>query len=121
MEKSHVTMEQRQCIACGKLYDTGAILLDKRLAKVFERHTTTGHGLCDEHTKEGFITLIEVEPPTGHVIELEPSEAVRTGAVALVRRSVWPEISSVPAPVGEVMFVERGVIARLAQLASDAE
>ena len=34
MEKSYVTMEQKQCPVCGKIEDTGSLLLDKRLRKI---------------------------------------------------------------------------------------
>ena len=30
-EKSHVSLEQHACLVCGVSFDTGSILLDKRL------------------------------------------------------------------------------------------
>ena len=30
-DKSHVSLEQHVCLVCGTAFDTGAILLDKRL------------------------------------------------------------------------------------------
>jgi len=62
MSKSYVTLEQHQCAVCGKEYDTGAILLDKRMKDRFEKHTVTGLGLCDEdqkHYDNGFIAVVE--------------------------------------------------------------
>ena len=44
MDKSHVSMERRVCRVCGREYDTGAILLDRRLKKSMDRHTLTGGG-----------------------------------------------------------------------------
>lgn len=41
-EKSHVSLEQHACLVCGTTFDTGAILLDKRLRASMERHTATG-------------------------------------------------------------------------------
>jgi len=45
-DKSHVSLEQRVCLVCGTTFDTGAILLDKRLRQHLDRHTVTGWGLC---------------------------------------------------------------------------
>lgn len=33
MGKSYITMEQHQCHVCGKIFDTGALLLDTHLRK----------------------------------------------------------------------------------------
>src|SRR3546814_1103109 len=52
-DKSHVSLEQHVCLVCGTAFDTGAILLDKRLRASMERHTKTGWGLREEeHTSE---------------------------------------------------------------------
>lgn len=40
--KSYVTLEQKICVVCGRSYDTGSLLLDKRLRERFEHHTITG-------------------------------------------------------------------------------
>lgn len=61
MEKSYVTVEQERCVICDKVYDTGSVLLDQRLRKKFEHHTVTGLGLCEDHYKEGYVPLIEID------------------------------------------------------------
>ena len=64
-DKSHVSLEQHVCLVCGTAFDTGAILLDKRLRASMERHTATGWGLCPEHQKladDGFVALVECDP-----------------------------------------------------------
>lgn len=64
-DKSHVSMEQRVCLICGSAFDTGAILLDKRLRQSMAHHTVTGWGLCPEHErlfKDGYIALVECDP-----------------------------------------------------------
>ena len=38
-DKSHVSMEQHRCIVCGQDYDTGAILLDKRMRQAVNEIT----------------------------------------------------------------------------------
>lgn len=45
-EKSYVSMEQNVCAVCGKTFDTGSILLDRRMQDSMERHTVTDWGLC---------------------------------------------------------------------------
>ena len=67
-DKSHVSLEQHVCLVCGTRFDTGAILLDRRLRASMERHTATGWGLCPEHQKlsdEGFVALVECDPQYG--------------------------------------------------------
>ena len=63
MDKSFVTMEQHQCLVCGTVFDTGALLLDRRLLNTFDSKTITGNSLCSEcqsKVDEGFTILIVV-------------------------------------------------------------
>lgn len=48
-EKSRVSLEQRVCPVCGSPYDTGSILLDKRLRARMNEKTIAGRGPCPEH------------------------------------------------------------------------
>ena len=85
-DKSHVSLEQHVCLVCGTAFDTGAILLDKRLRASMERHTATGWGLCPEHQKladDGFVALIECDPQRS-VAGWRAHEARHTG------RAGWP-------------------------------
>jgi hypothetical protein len=103
MSKSHVSMEQHQCIVCLTLFDTGAILLNKRLAQTLEPRTVTGHGLCPECNalNAEYVALVECN-----------NDKTRTGVVGRVRRSVWGDIFNVPCP--ETMgYVEVGLLSRL--------
>lgn len=102
MSKSHVSLEQRQCVVCGCTYNTGAVLLHKRLAKTLEEHTLTGQGLCPEHQKlfdEGYIALIEVDPelsrpmPNGN---LTLETARRIGTIIHMRREVFKRTFTTP-------------------------
>lgn len=64
-DKSHVSLEQHVCLVCDTAFDTGAILLEKRLRQSMERYTATGWGLCPEHQKlsdDGFVALVECDP-----------------------------------------------------------
>ncbi|MGJ7530539.1 ATPase [Variovorax sp. GB1P17] len=118
-DKSHVSMEQHVCLICGVAFDTGAILLDKRLRASMERHTTTGWGLCAEHQKladEGFVALVECDPqrsgsPSGR---LKPEQAYRTGRLAHIKRHVFTQVFNVPIEASQpCVFVEPGVIEQL--------
>lgn len=63
-EKNWVGLEVRLCLVCGKRYETGRLLLDKRMRKVYSRYVLTGTGLCPEHEKElknGNVFLLECE------------------------------------------------------------
>ena len=113
-DKSYVTTEQHRCLACGKDFDSGALLLDTRLRQRFERHTVTGWGLCSEHKKDGFVTLIAcANVPRGD--RLQPEDADRTGEIAMVKHDAWAKIFNVPMPAGGVAFVEPEVLAALAR------
>ncbi len=64
-DKSYVSLEQHVCLVCGAAFDTGNLLLDRRLRASMEHHTKTGWGLCTEHQKladDGFVALVECDP-----------------------------------------------------------
>lgn len=114
MTKSHVSMEQAVCVVCGKVYDTGAILFDRRLKESLESHTVTHvGGFCDPCKKlkeEGYIAIVgAIEPPNaGDTIQ--PGEADRTGDVVHVRESAWSKIFNCSVPQGGVSFAPPEVI-----------
>ena len=119
-DKSHVTMETRNCVICGCQYSTGAVLLDRRLRPIFERETCTGWGMCDAHVqavKEGMIGLIEIDESKS---DLQPDGTIplnggyRTGRVVLVNREALN--NSLTIKVGKdtsYMFVDSGAFNKL--------
>ena len=120
-DKSHVSMEQHVCLVCGVAFDTGAILLDKRLRASMERHTKTGWGLCAEHQKladDGFVALVECDPqrsgsPAGGG-RVKPEQAYRTGRLAHLKREAFAQVFNVPIAADQpCVFVEPGVIEQL--------
>lgn len=120
-EKSHVSMEGRVCLVCAETYETGAILLDRRLKASMERQTTTGWGLCPEHREmheNGFIALIECDPaksgdPAAGAM-VKPEDAYRTGAVAHMKREVFSQVFNFAiAPDVPAIYVETGLISTL--------
>ena len=125
-DKSHVSLEQHVCLVCGVAFDTGSLLLDKRLRASMERHTVTGWGLCAEHQKladEGFVALVECDPqrsgsPGG---SLKPEQAYRTGRLAHIKRHVFAQVFNVPIKANQpCVFVELGVIEKLQAMVSPA-
>ena len=120
-DKSHVSLEQHACLVCGTAYDTGSILLDKRLRASLERHTTTGWGLCAEHQRlfsNGFVALVECDPQrSGNSLgadRLKPEQAYRTGRLAHLKRNVFANVFNVPVAADQAcVFVEPGVIEQL--------
>ena len=120
-DKSHVSLEQHVCLVCGTRFDTGAILLDRRLRASMERHTATGWGLCPEHQKlsdEGFVALVECDPqrsgsPAGGG-RVKPEQAYRTGRLAHLKREAFAQVFDVPIAADQpCVFVEPGVIEQL--------
>jgi hypothetical protein len=120
-DKSHVSLEQHACLVCGTAYDTGSILLDKRLRASLERHTTTGWGLCAEHQQlfsDGFVALVECDPQRSgkpsDADRLKPGQAYRTGRLAHLKRGVFATVFNVPVAANQAcVFVEPGVIEQL--------
>jgi hypothetical protein len=117
-------MEQHVCLICGTTFETGAILLDRRLRATLEMHTLTGWGLCPEHQAlfdKGFVALVEFDPAqSGAPLpgdRLRPEQAHRTGAVLHMRREAFAQIFGALADTElPFVFVELGAIAKLQSL-----
>lgn len=93
--KSHVSLEQHQCPICGKVHDTGALLLDKRLRQSLERHTVTGLSPCPECAErlKEYVAMIVVARPCRSL-----RDADRTGETLWVRREAWSKVFNSPVP-----------------------
>lgn len=125
-DQSYVSLEQHLCLVCGAPFDTGNLLLDKRLRASIKHHTTTGWGLCPEHQRlhaEGFVALVECDPqrsgsPSGDG-RMKPEQAYRTGRLAHLKREVFARVFNVPIAAADqpCVFVEPGVIEQLQAMA----
>lgn len=123
-DKSHVSFEQHVCLVCGVTFDTGNLLLDRRLRASMQRHTTTGWGLCPEHRKlydDGYVALVECDPQRsgapadGGRVKLE--QVYRTGRMAHLRREAFGQVFNVPIAANQpCVFVGPGVIEKLQAL-----
>ncbi len=120
--KSHVSMEQHICVVCGKEYDTGSILLDKRLGETLDRTTLTGWGMCPEHKKaraDGFIAMIGIDEEKSTVSangNITPEDAYRTGPVLHLKDTTWDKLMNVPPPKQGACFVDMDVIDMLSEI-----
>lgn len=127
-DKSHVSLEQHVCLVCGARFDTGAILLDKRLRASMKRHTATGWGLCPEHQKlsdDGFVALVECDPQRNRAsagaARMKPGQAYRTGRLAHLKREAFAQVFNVPIEADQAcVFVEPGVIEQLQTMVEPA-
>lgn len=125
-DKSYVTLEQHQCLVCGDVFDTGSLLLDKQLMNKFESKTVTDRALCPKHKKvydDNYIALIEINPPSRKSDHIDFESASRTGEVAFVRKPSYVKLFG---PVGDkkdfkdaIVFVEKGIIAKLQEMVED--
>ena len=98
-DKSYVTMEQQQCPVCLEIHDTGALLMHKRMGKVFSPKTLTGWGLCPHdkaRSEQGMLAMVETSD--AHNVTLH--SATRTGRVMYIRREAAKAIFSIS--IGDV-------------------
>ncbi|MCK5318590.1 MAG: hypothetical protein KAJ55_11770 [Anaerolineales bacterium] len=124
--KSYVTLEQHVCVVCTKKYDTGALLLDRRLRDSFEHHTVTDWGMCpacDALREDGFVALVECDPDktpiNGGIVQ--PDEAYRSGTVCHIRKEAFENVINIEVPKGMVCFVDADVIKKLQSMVPDAD
>jgi len=127
-DKSHVSLEQRVCLVCGTSFDTGAILLDKRLRQSMAHHTVTGWGLCPDHERlfqEGYVALVECDPQRSGGApssgSIKPEQAYRTGRLAHLTREAFAKVFNVPLSTEQpCVFVEPEVIDHLQAMVEPA-
>jgi hypothetical protein len=108
-------------MVCGKDFDTGALLLDRRLRDMFDHKTMTGMGLCPDHEslfQRGYIALVECDAKLSAVVNdiVKPGEEYRTGTVMHIRKRVWEKIFDSECPDSPMVFMEIGVIDKLKEM-----
>lgn len=99
MEKSFVTLEQNICPICGKVFETGNLLMDSRirngkLMETFDKYTVTGYSICEECQKmidDGRVALVEInEPSDPNNLTLDNVD--RTGKIGWMKREAVRKI-----------------------------
>ena len=92
--KSHVSLEQHQCPICGRVHDTGNLLLDTRivngkLRESMEKYTVTGLSPCPECAErlKDYVAMIVTRGYASNIFDAD-----RTGETLWVKREAWPRI-----------------------------
>lgn len=111
MEKDFVSLGYKVCPVCEKQTDD-CVLIEERLRKTLERKTYTGVALCEEHKKEGFITLIGVDPEKSNYNgdKMQPENAYKTGRVVFLKKEVFAQIFNVQIDTFDFVYVKDKVI-----------
>ncbi len=124
--KSHVSLEQAQCVVCARLYDTGTVLLDMRLRDSLEAKTCTGYGkpcpACQRQLNDDRIAMIGMDESKSAVKgdHVQPQDAYRTGTIAWLKREAFENMFNVPPPEHKICFCQQEVIDKLQQAHKDA-
>ena len=127
MDKSYVGMEQKICSICGVKYDTGAILLDKRLKPTLEQYTVTGVGTCsscEEQSGKDFIACIVIDPERSEVPmngeRVDHSKVYRTGKMVWIRRRAFKALFGRDEQ-SKAVYIPEEVFERLEKLQKEIE
>jgi hypothetical protein len=99
--KSYTSIEQHVCVICGHKYETGSVLLDKRLKDSFEMHTVTKEGICgkcEEQCKKYVLLVVCDESKSGDIQDgkIKPGDVWRTGEIIQVKKSALGKIFNIP-------------------------
>lgn len=124
MSKSHVSLEQHQCMLCLECFDTGNILLDRRLRQSMEHKTVTGQGFCptcEERMNQDYIALVGAIPHSKTAKTAKPDEVDRTGDLIWMKRAVFSDFFDVPAPERGIVFVDPEVVAKIHALMPESD
>lgn len=93
MKKSYVAMEKAVCPVCGKLFETGCILMDCGLQNSLDAHGVVTHyepcDECNKMLKEYIACIVVLNSPDGKE-SISVEDAERTGEVLwLKRETAW--------------------------------
>lgn len=119
MEKSHVSIEQNLCIVTGKPFDTGGILLDKRLEQSLNKHTITNYGISpevQEKIDEGYIPVVAIDPEKSEFKSngnIDPEKAYRTGKIAYMKKEFLKQFVNISIDEAPFLFSEEEAINEL--------
>jgi hypothetical protein len=129
MDKSHVSLEQKVCPVCGQAFDSGSLLLDRRLLASMEHKTITGWAFCPDHQKlrkDGYVALVGIDESKSEGPPYHPNTVWRTGEIMHIRGMVLEELVNIPVKneTGEyfpLMFVDPAVIEKFKSMMPKAE
>lgn len=124
MENEFVAMAKKVCIATGKLYDEGGILIDKKLKPISEEKSVVGAGFCpevQEKIDEGYQVLVGIDSSKSELQAdgtVKPSGAHRTGEVIYLKHKPFREMFQidVDAEVPPMIFIDETIICTLNEM-----
>lgn len=95
-EKSYVGMAYKVCPITNEEWETGELLLDRRMKDSLEKKTIVGYGFCpevQEKLDQGYVALVEIDPDkSGDATILRQTmkmeDAYKTGRVAYLRKQI---------------------------------
>lgn len=108
-EKSHVGMECKVCPLCGKIFSNGNILIDKQLKNSLERETVTGVQLCEEHLKEDYVALIEIDESKSVIENGKVTQPFNTGRAAHLKDEAFERVFNLDVPSYRFIYVDQEV------------
>jgi len=103
-------------MVCGTLYRTGALLIHKSQPI---RRPSPEWAMCQKHElyrDRNFIALVEVDPVKSNIYDdyhLLPEDAVRTGPIVYMQRTVFRQFFRDEPPDNGVCYVPPEVLALL--------
>lgn len=124
MENEFVAMAKKVCIATGKLYDEGSILIDKKLKPISEEKSVVGAGFCpevQEKIDEGYQVLVGIDSNRSELDKegrVDPGSAYRTGDVLYMKHKPFREMFQidVDAEVPPMVFIDETILCTLNEM-----
>jgi hypothetical protein len=114
--KSFVSVATNVCPICGKEFETGEILIDKRIRDSLERTTLTSVSICPEDQEfldTGYIMLVEIDEKKSKMSSsLKPEDVSRTGVIVRLKKEVAAKIFNVEITT-PFIYIDKEVTARL--------
>lgn len=102
MNNEFVAMVTYTCPVCFKEHSRNAeILIHKQMEPI--KNTKAGYRLCEEHYKDGYVCLVEVNPVT----------ECTTGTYMHVREEVYPQLFNIERGEHEFVFIEPSATEKL--------
>lgn len=115
--KSYVSLERNICPICGFEFDTGSIIMDKRLKNTLDHSMMTGYSYCPECNEQigkGFTALVEEDEELR-----EGNRPYRTGRIMFLKKEDVSKVF-VYDTIPEVAYITKEVYDYLVALSTNA-
>lgn len=106
-EKSYVSIACRVCPITGEEWETGEILMDRKMKNTFDIKTIIGYGFSpsvQEQINKGYIALVEIDSEKSETPDsllkkgdekMSVSDAYRTGRIAYMKELVAQDMLNI--------------------------